>query len=155
MREMIVLGTLLLGIVQLRAQALPQSPPHQEPSHPVTIDQIAHITSHEQLLRLATLRMAKLCTLLERATDEQSAREAAPLAERCYLEMELIGARIAMLTPPTDDERPRLGQMYELFQEMRTRIERECARLSKSPALLAPLRSVIDPLYLQARNQSL
>ena len=155
MRKMILWGLFVAAMVQSPAAALPQTPPRPETPHPITIDQIVHITSHEQLLRLATLRMATLCTLLEQATDEKSAREAAPLAERCYLEMELIGVRITMLTPPSDDERPRLGQMYDLFQQTRARIERECARLSKSPALLAPLRSVIDPLYLQAGSSSL
>jgi hypothetical protein len=133
--------SMLILTLLIAAAAQAASPP---PSRTLTIEAIAAINSHEQILGLASTKSAELASLLEQATDAASARRIRPAAERVYLECQLINIRVTMLPQPD------MGNVFALagpardFKRNRERLMSEMERIGESPVLTAELRPVIE-----------
>ncbi len=119
---------------------------------PVDVDDALKITSHDAVLDKAIGKMETLAALLARATDERSAREVCPAAERCFIELQLIMIRATMLPPTSVGERARLQSHQAGFTAARAALDKETARLAATPALTAHLRSVMWPMREQIKH---
>src|SRR5688572_6145671 len=60
---------------------------------PVDLADALKIAAHQEVLDLSLRKMEALAAMLARATDERTAREILPAAERCYLELQLVALR--------------------------------------------------------------
>ena len=52
---------------------------------PIEVADALKISSHDQVLDLGLRKMEALAAILARVTDERTAREVCPAAERCYI----------------------------------------------------------------------
>jgi hypothetical protein len=142
----LVVLMLLPAFVSARGAAAAEEPT-------IRIEQVLAVSQHERLLPWATEKVEELCSMLETVRDGSSARLAAPAAERCYMELELIGTRIGMLPRPGGAEAARLAPLAQRFEQARARIGEQVVRIRSNPALAASLRGVIEPVYAQVRGQ--
>ena len=92
---------------------------------PVDVGDALKIAAHDQVLDLSLRKMEALAAMLARVTDERSAREVLPAAERCYLELQLVALRGQMLPPPTATERPKLADRASRFIAARAALDAE------------------------------
>jgi len=116
------------------------------------VNEALKISSHEEVLDIGVRKMEALSAMLARVTDERSARDICPVAERCYIELQLIAARGTMLPPPTAEERSRLADGASRFATARAALDRETARLADNAPLAYAMRSVMYPLYGQLKD---
>jgi len=110
------------------------------------------IASHADVLDLSLRKIEALAAMLARVTDERTAREILPSAERCYLELELVALRGQMLPAPTTAERQKLMDRASRFTVARGALDAEVARIAAAPALAFALRPVMFPLHGQMQE---
>lgn len=120
----------------------------------LTVEQVLSATSHDKLFPWATQKMEELAALLEGATDGSSARIAAPAAERCYMEMQMIVLRIAMLPRPANHELARLEGAAKRFEQARARLAEQNNRVRANPQAAQPLRNVVEPVHAQMKGEA-
>jgi hypothetical protein len=118
----------------------------------VDVGDALKISAHDQVLDLSLRKMEALAAMLARVTDERSAREILPAAERCYLELQLVALRGQMLPPPTAAERPKLADRASRFLAARAALDAETARIAAAPPLAFALRPVMFPLHGQMQE---
>jgi hypothetical protein len=140
--------SLMLVLSALAFQSAGHTPPTQT-DVPLTIDQVLHVASVEQLLTVAGERAKTLLGLLSKATDEESAREILPAARRCYLEISLVDARLGMLPPPTDQDRARLAPFSDPVRKTQSELNRQVQRIQESPGLLKILEPVTRQFHVE------
>jgi hypothetical protein len=119
---------------------------------PVDVADALKIAAHDEVLDLSLRKMEALAAMLARATDERSAREILPAAERCYLELQLVALRGQMLPPPSAAERPKLADRASRFIAARAALDVEIARIAAAPPLAFALRPVMFPLHGQMQD---
>ena len=141
---------LAFSLVLLLAFTAPTSA--AESHQALTIDFLLTLSSHEQLHELANAKYSQLNHLLQSVTDGRSARQCRPDVERLYMEIQLLHARGAMLPTPTADEKLALAPLIDKIERSRQNVYRECDRISKSSTLTHELLSVIQPIYLGAKQ---
>src|SRR4051794_17807730 len=93
----------LLHALGVARPAAAQNADAVDSEHALTVEQLLRIADHESLLRLMASRADALAAALEQATDEATARRVAPLAQRHYLEAEMVAIRVSMLPRPGQD----------------------------------------------------
>ena len=119
---------------------------------PVDVADALKISAHDEVLDLSLRKMEALAAMLARATDERTAREILPGAERCYLELQLVALRGQMLPPPQPHERQKLADRASRFIAARAALDAEIARIAAAPALAFALRPVMFPLHGQMQE---
>jgi len=128
-----------------------------EPPRPLVqlrIEEILQISVPEDLFTLANERGTRLADLLQLVTDEKSALRLNGEAQRYYLELQTIDARIGMLPPPTREIHDRLTPIVNQMREMRYRLLKQCERLERSPKLAQVMDPVLRPLYRDVKGQA-
>ena len=116
------------------------------------VNETLKVSTHEEVLDIGLRKMEALAAMLARVTDERSARDICPAAERCYVELQLISVRGTMLAPPTAEERERLQDRSARFSTARAALDTEIARLAANAPLAYSMRSVMYPLYGQLKD---
>ena len=119
---------------------------------PVDVASALKISSHDEVLDLSLRKMEALATMLARVTDERTARDVLPAAERCYLELQLVAFRGQMLPPPGNAERQKLADRASRFMAARAALDAETKRIAAAPALAFALRPVMFPLHGQIKD---
>ena len=118
---------------------------------PLDVADALRMSSYEVVLDTGIQKMEALAGLLARVTDERSAREVCPAAERCYIEFELVSVRLTMLPPPTTADRARLQDRQARFTAAQAALNAEVARIAASASLAQHARSVVFPLNEQLK----
>src|SRR5829696_2480096 len=116
---------------------------------PVDVDDALRMTSIEAVLDIGIQKMEALAALLARVSDERSARDICPAAERCFIEFELVSIRMQMLPLPKAAEAGRIQERQVRFTTARAQLDREIARIAAAAPLAAQLHSVVAPLHGQ------
>jgi hypothetical protein len=122
-------------------------------SKPLTIDSVTSITSHQEFFNLSVTKQDELTALLKQVTDAASARKIRPAAERLYIECQLLNIRLTMLPRPQFADMIVMRPSAEAFKKSRDLLMVEMERVNGEPALLAELRSIVEPHTGAARGK--
>src|SRR5262249_19100626 len=101
----------------------------------------------QQLMEMAIARTEALDALLGRVRDDQTAQELRPAAERCFIEMSVVAARLQMMGPPTETDRFAVAPLAERFFRARQTLQAEAGRIAGDTTMLAQLKTVVFPIH--------
>jgi hypothetical protein len=125
-----------------------------ETTPPLEVKDALALTTKAEVFDATLDRIDSLGRLLAKVTDEKSAAELRPAIERCYLEMELLGSRLTMMGPPTDEDRRVLASTQARFVRGKEKVQSEMTRIASNSAAANTLRSVVLPVIGQLRGDA-
>ena len=101
------------------------------------------MTDRSQLAEVMNGHIERLAAILRQAVDEDSAKAARFAAERTYLELELMDARLAMLPESREsDDDERLNSQQSRFDAAAAALRAEVARITRMPVVRRQLGPV-------------
>jgi hypothetical protein len=143
---------LLLALISVIILA-PSVSASSKPSKSLTIDSVVSITSHQEFFNLSVTKQDELTAILKQINDPASARKLRPAAERLYIECQLLNIRLTMLPRPQMADMIVMRPSAEAFKKSRELLMVEMERVNGEPALLAELRSIVEPHTGTARGR--
>src|SRR5688572_7277382 len=115
---------------------------------PLDVGDALKLTNHESLAELAVVKMHGLADLLAGVTDESTARDRAPAAERYCLELQLLQARTRMVAPVASSDPHAVHAHSRRCAEAKGALDAELDRINSAPPLaqhLQALKALLRP----------